>query len=160
MLLVCFNFLYSQNIYLSINSSEKRLVPRTPLKLHRKKSNNWPMVSFIHNGSEITTWMHKSTKSKATFLSKINSFFNFKLQIIRLVQGYWSCKPTHQNSYFYSYNYEKTNLAVHVTFHSRCVFFVFQFVDRKVMGLVPKYHLPVEDTSQVSIFFLTEDKNE
>ena len=39
----------------------------------KKKSNNWPMVSFIHNGSEITTWMGhsfktKSTKSKATFL--------------------------------------------------------------------------------------------
>ena len=39
----------------------------------QKKSNNWPMVSFIHNGSEITTWMGqsiktKSTKSRATFL--------------------------------------------------------------------------------------------
>ena len=43
------------------------------LKLHRNKSNNWPMVSFIHNGSEITAWMRhsfktKSTKTKATFL--------------------------------------------------------------------------------------------
>ena len=67
-------------IYLSINNSEKRLVTRTlPTslkklqKLHREKSNNWPMVSFIHNGSEITTWMGysfktKSTKSKATYL--------------------------------------------------------------------------------------------
>ena len=26
-------------------------------KVHRKRSNNWTMVSFIHNGSEITTWM-------------------------------------------------------------------------------------------------------
>ena len=39
----------------------------------QKKSNNWPMVSFIHNGSEITTWMGhsfktKNTKSRATFL--------------------------------------------------------------------------------------------
>ena len=39
----------------------------------QKKSNNWPMVSFIHNGSEITTWMGhsfktKSTKSRAIFL--------------------------------------------------------------------------------------------
>ena len=59
---------------------KRRLVTRTPPtqlkileKLHRKKSNNWPMVSFIHNGSEITTWMGhsfktKSTKSKVTFL--------------------------------------------------------------------------------------------
>ena len=30
-----------------------------------------------------------------------------------------------------------------------------QFVDRKVMGLVPKYYLLAGDTSQVSIFFLT-----
>ena len=39
----------------------------------QKKSNNWPMVSFIHNGSEITTWMGQSiktkrAKSRATFL--------------------------------------------------------------------------------------------
>ena len=39
----------------------------------QKKSNNCPMVSFIHNGGEITTWMGhsfktKSTKSKVTFL--------------------------------------------------------------------------------------------
>ena len=39
----------------------------------QKKNNNWPMVNFIHNGSEIITWMGysfkiKNTKSKATFL--------------------------------------------------------------------------------------------
>ena len=67
-------------------------------KLHRKKGNNWPMVSFIHNGSEITTWMGhsfktKSTKSKATFLTTPS--FNFKLAIIRLAQGHWCCTPTH-----------------------------------------------------------------
>ena len=77
MLLVCYSLLNSQNI--SINNCEKRLVTRTPLtqikklqKLHRKRSNNWPKVSFIHNGSEITTGMGyrfktKSIKSKATF---------------------------------------------------------------------------------------------
>ena len=89
------------------------------LKLHRKKSNNWPMVSFIHKGSEITTWIGsnfktKSTNSKATFLRK-TSFLNFKFQIIRLGQGQWSCTPTHLDSYFYSYTYEKTYLAVHFT---------------------------------------------
>ena len=41
----------------------------------QKNSNNWPMVSFIHNESEITTWMGhsfktKSTTSRATFLRK------------------------------------------------------------------------------------------
>ena len=42
-------------------------------KVAQKKSNNWPMVIFIHNGSEVITWVGhnfktKSTKSKATFL--------------------------------------------------------------------------------------------
>ena len=53
-LLVC--LLKSQNIL--INNSEKWLVTRTPTtllkklqKLYRKRSNNWSMVSFIHNGS-------------------------------------------------------------------------------------------------------------
>ena len=48
------------------------------------------MVSFILNGSEITTWMGynfktkcKSAKSQVTFLRK-TSFLNLKLQIIRL----------------------------------------------------------------------------
>ena len=61
MLLVCYNLLNSQNVPL-INNSEKWLVTRTHLtelkklqKFHRKKSNNWPMVSFIRDGSEITT---------------------------------------------------------------------------------------------------------
>ena len=47
------------------------------LKFLGKKSNNWPMMSFIQNGSEIITWMgynfktkSKSTKSQATFLRK------------------------------------------------------------------------------------------
>ena len=48
-------------------------VAKKLLKLHRKKSNKRPMVSFIHNGSKITTWMGhsfkiKSTKSTAAFL--------------------------------------------------------------------------------------------
>ena len=39
----------------------------------KKDSNNWPMVGFIHNGSEITTWMGhsfktKNSKSRAAFL--------------------------------------------------------------------------------------------
>ena len=44
------------------------------LKLHGKKSNNQPMVRFIHNRSEITTCMGysfktKTTKFKARFLT-------------------------------------------------------------------------------------------
>ena len=49
------------------------------LKLNRKKTTDWPMVSFIHNGSEITTWMGrrfktKSTKSKGIFLREQHLF--------------------------------------------------------------------------------------
>ena len=32
---------------------------------HTKKSNNLPIVSCIHNGSEITTWMGIASKPKA-----------------------------------------------------------------------------------------------
>ena len=35
-------------------------------KLHRKRTNNWSIVSFIHSGSEITTWMGYSFKTKST----------------------------------------------------------------------------------------------
>ena len=48
-------------------------VVKKAAEVAQKKSNNWPMVSFIHNGSEITTWIGhsfktKNTKSRATFL--------------------------------------------------------------------------------------------
>ena len=48
-------------------------VAKKAAEVEHKKSNNWPMVSFIHNGSEITTWMGhsfktKSATSRATFL--------------------------------------------------------------------------------------------
>ena len=69
----------------------------------KKKSNNWPMVSFIHNESENRTWMPKTKKpnqnQKHKILSDIFkitiSFLNFKLQIIRLAQRHWSYTPTH-----------------------------------------------------------------
>ena len=113
-------------------------------------------MSFIHNGSEIT-WMGHSFKTKNTkpkqnnIFKKITSFLNLKLQIIRLPQGHWTCTPTHYNSYFCSCTYEKTYLAVHFIKD----FFFCQFVDRKVVDLMPKYYLLAADTSQVSIFFLT-----
>ena len=67
-------------IYLSINNSVKWLATRiSPMQLKKaakvaqKNINNWAMVSFIHNVSEIITWMKysfktKSTESEATFL--------------------------------------------------------------------------------------------
>ena len=51
----CVMLCWIAKIYLSIRNSEKSLVTGTPptllkrlQKLHGKKSNNWPMVSFIH----------------------------------------------------------------------------------------------------------------
>ena len=35
-------------------------------EIAQKKSNNWTMVSFIYNGSEITTWTGYSFKTKST----------------------------------------------------------------------------------------------
>ena len=49
---------------------------------------------------------------------------------------------------------KKTYLAIH--FRKGCFFC--QFVDRKGMGLVPKYDLLPGDTSQVFIFFLIKTK--
>ena len=47
-------------------------VAKKAAEVAQKKINNWPMVSFIHTGSEIA-WMSysfktKTTRSKATFL--------------------------------------------------------------------------------------------
>ena len=114
------------------------------------------MVIFIHNGSEITTWMvynfktkRKSTKSQAKFLRK-TSLLNFKLQIIRLAQRNWSSNPTHKISYFYSYNNEKIYLAVHFT--KGCFFC--KFVCRKLMGLVQNYLLPACWRYKQDFYFL------
>ena len=117
------------------------------------------MVSFIHNGIEIPPWMGynfktKSTKPKATFLKIRTSFLNFTLHIIRLAQGHLNCTPTHWNSYFYSYTYEKTFVAVHFTKR----YFLSELTNRKVMGLVWRYNLLAGDTSQVSIFSMHKIK--
>ena len=63
-------------IYLSIINSENGWLQgylRRSWKSCWSCTENWPMVSFIHNGSEITTWMghsfkSRSTKSRTTFL--------------------------------------------------------------------------------------------
>ena len=44
------------------------------------------------------------------------------------------------------------------SFNQRILFC--QFVDRKIVRLIPKYSLFAADTNQVSMFFLTSDKNE
>ena len=48
-------------------------VAKKAAKVAQKKSKNWPMVSFIHNGNETTTWIGNSASKpkaqcRATFL--------------------------------------------------------------------------------------------
>ena len=69
MLLLCYSMLKSKNI--SINNSEKKLVPRKPpaqlkklQRLRRKRSNNWPMEGFADDESEIITWMGRASQPK------------------------------------------------------------------------------------------------
>ena len=59
-----------------------RLKLKKLLMFRRKNINYWSMVSFVHNGSDITTWMgynfktkSKSTKSQALFLRKTSFEF-------------------------------------------------------------------------------------
>ena len=79
MLLVCYNLLNSPNTPITqwqwkmAGYKDTFNVAKKLLKLHRKKSNEWPTVSFIHNRSNITTWIvhsfkTKSAKSTAAFL--------------------------------------------------------------------------------------------
>ena len=118
------------------------------------------MMSFIHSGSEIATWMEHSfnqnqAKAQNPKQHKITTSFLFWIWSSKSLKGHWSCTPTHWNSCFYSYTYEKTYyLALHFT--KRCFFC--QFVDRKVTGLGPNYYLLPGDTSQVSIFSLYKIK--
>ena len=77
---MCYSLLNSQNI--SVNNSEKRLFNKKPrqkaTEVAQKRNNNWPMVSFILNGTEKTTGMgfslkRKRAKSKVKFLMSISS---------------------------------------------------------------------------------------
>ena len=72
----CVTVCWIVKIYQSITVKVGYQLTRTPPAIKRSNrrcntwSNNWLMVSFIHNGNEITTWMEysfkiKSTKSKA-----------------------------------------------------------------------------------------------
>ena len=118
------------------------------------------MASFSPNGSEITTWMgynfktkSKITKSQATILRK-TSFFHFQAEDHQISTKTLKLHTNLIISYFYSYTYEKTSLAVHFT--KECFFC--QFVGMKVTLWVQCqsiYYLLTVDTSDVSIFSLT-----
>ena len=90
----------------------------------------------------------KSTKSKQSNIFKIRTcFLNLKLQIIRLAQNTGILRRLTKTAIFIAAFMEKTYLAVHFTKECFC-----QFVDRKVVGVVPKNCLLARVTRQVSIF--------
>ena len=66
---------------------------------------------------------------------KRTSFFNLKLQIIRLAKGHWSYVSTHHNNYFCSCTYEKKKTYLASSSFDQRLFFC-QFVDRKVVRLI------------------------
>ena len=120
------------------------------------------MMSFIHNWSEIRTWMAIASNNKRHKFRrnnfKITTFLvlNFKLKIIRLPQDTCTptpliCTPTPWNNCFYSYIYEKRYSAVHFTKKGVC------FVNLLTEKLWV-YYLLAEDTSQVYIFSLHKIK--
>ena len=153
MLLVCYGLL---NSHQSIPFT-KRLVTRTPLmqlkklqKLHRKRSNNWPLVSFIHNGSETTTWMGYSLNTKSTKYKDKNMFFEFQAASCRSLDQHKDTGGVHQLTKTAIFKVKPMKKHIQQFILPQSVFC--QFVDRKVVGLMPKYYLLAGDTSQVSIF--------
>ena len=47
-----------------VGYKDARDVAKKNVEVTQKMSNKWPVVSFIHNGSEITTWTGHSFKTK------------------------------------------------------------------------------------------------
>ena len=164
MLLMCYSFLNSQNG--STNNSEKRLVTRAPptylkqlQKLHIKQRNNWPMLSFNHIWSDITTWMGYSFKTKiqkhkikSNILKIRTSFFESQLADSWISsRTLESCANSPKQLFLYLHLWKN----IFSSSFSQSVFFFCKFVDRKVVGLMPKYYLLPGDTRKVSIIFFT-----
>ena len=163
MFLVHYSLLNSQNI--SVNSSEKMLVTRTPptqlkklQKLQRKRSSNWPMVSFNHNGSEIISWRGIASKPKAQ-----NPKQHFQDEYIFFEPQAADHQVCTRTLELYADSLKQLFLQLHLRkkyiqqFTLPKVFFC-KFVDRIFAGLMPKYYLLAGDSSQVSIFFLHKIK--
>ena len=137
MLLVCYSFLNSQNI--SIKNSVKRLVGRTPPKqleklpkLYRKTSNNWSMMNFIHNGSEITnalwySFKTKSTKFKATSLRYEHLFGILNCRSLDQHKDIGVVRQVAKTAIFTAAPVTKTYLAVQFT---KPCFFVNLFTEK------------------------------
>ena len=90
------------------------------LKLHRKKSNHRPMVSFIHNGSNITTWMGislkpQSRKSTAPFLRQQKLFRISSCRSLDQHKETGVVRQLPKTAIFIATPMEKRYLAIHFT---------------------------------------------
>ena len=164
MLLMCYSFLNSLNG--STNNSEKRLVTRAPptylkqlQKLHIKQRNNWPMLSFNHIWSDITTWTGYSFKTKiqkhkikSNILKIRTSFFESQVADSWIsTRTLELCANSPKQLFLYLHLWKN----IFSSSFSQSVLFFCKFVDRKIVGLMPKYYLLPGDTSKVSIIFFT-----
>ena len=93
----------------------------------------------------------KSTKSKATFF-RSEHFFTSSCRSLGSHKDTGVVCQLNKTAIFIAAPMKK-----HIEEFKRCFG---HFVDRKVVGLVPKYYQFAGDASQVSNFLLTEDKNE
>ena len=101
--------------------------------LHRKKSNKWPIVSFIHNGSEITKDGGIASKPKAKnpkqhFQDKKLLFWISSCRSLDYHKDTGGVCHLFKTAIFIVTSMKKTFSSL---FYQR-VFY--QFVDRKVMG--------------------------
>ena len=77
------------------------------------------MVGFIHNGSEITTWLGhsfktKHTKSRPTFL-RYNVFFKFQAADNSISTKKLELQANTLKLTFFSCTFERTYLAIYFT---------------------------------------------
>ena len=95
----------------------------------------------------LSRWLHSKLISTLKFLS------NWKTMFWVIPQPQHSIKTLEfieTNSYFHSFTYEKTYLAVHLT--SGYIFFENFLADRKAVYSTPKYYLFPGDKNQASVF--------
>ena len=128
MLLVCYSLMNSPNIRTSqkqgkmVGYKDTSDVPQKAAEVTNKESNNWPTVSFIPNGREITTYgaelQNQERKIQSNIFEIRTSFFNFKQQFFWISTRTRKLDANSLKQVFigiYSYTDQKTFLAVHFT---------------------------------------------
>ena len=99
----------------------------------------------------LSRWLHTKLISTLKFLS------NWKTMFWVISQEQHSIKTlefTENNSYFYSFTYEKQTYLAVSSSYKWVDFLVNLLADRKTVDSTPKYSLLAWNTNQASIFFL------